>query len=248
MDRNLWINKVKASGIHLALSAVIFFVFLYILIFHWYPLPYFHSDGGWQGVRIMLFVDVVLGPLLTLIVFNYKKPRKKIIFDLSVIVIIQIGALIWGVNAVYNGRPVVIVYYEGSFSSQEARAFYDLGIDINKIKGDGHPPIVVVSALKDRADGEARIKFYNRGFSELQIIDTYETVRENLDMIKGDSDIFNFYLSKNEPRKKMLEQYLKNSNKKQEDFIIRHYIGKFSGGLIIFNNQGKYIETLIDKL
>ena len=137
MDRNLWTNKFKASGIHLALSTIIFLVFLYILIFHWYPLPYFHSDGGWQGVRIMLFVDVVLGPLLTFIVFNYKKPRNKIIFDLSIIAVIQIGALIWGVNAVYNGRPVVIVYYEGSFNSQEARVFYDLGVDVNKIKGDG---------------------------------------------------------------------------------------------------------------
>ncbi|MFV1992657.1 MAG: hypothetical protein ACC635_02040 [Acidiferrobacterales bacterium] len=195
----------------------------------------------------MLFVDVVLGPLLTFIVFNYKKPRNKIIFDLSIIVVIQIGALIWGVNAIYNGRPVVIVYYEGSFSSQEARVFNDLGVDINKIKGDGYPPIVVVSKLKSRADGEARIKLYNRGFSELQIIDTYETVSENIDMIKGDSDIFNFYFSRNESRKKMLEQYLKNGNKNREDFIIRNYIGKFSGGLIIFGKQGKYIETLIDK-
>lgn len=246
MDRIFWINKAKASGIHLALSAGIFFVFLYVLIFHWYPFPYFHSDGGWQGVRIMLFVDVVLGPLLTFIVFNYKKPRNKIIFDLSVIAVIQLSALIWGVNAVYNGRPVVIVYYEGSFNSQEARAFYDLGIDINKIKGEGNPPIVVVSALKDRADGEARIKLYDRGFSELQIIDTYETVPENIDRIKGDFEIFNFYFSRNEPRKKMLEQYLKIGNKNKKDFIIRSYVGKFSGGLIIFDKQGKYIDTLID--
>ncbi len=246
VDRIFWINKAKASGVHLALSAGIFFVFLYVLIFYWYPLPYFHSDGGWQGVRIMLFVDVVLGPLLTFIVFNYKKPRNKIIFDLSVIAAIQLGALIWGVNAVYNGRPVVIVYYEGSFSSQEARVFYDLGVDINKIKGEGNPPIVVVSALKGRADGKARVKLYNRGFSELQIIDTYETVPENIDRIKGDADTFNFYFSRNKTRKKMLEQYLKIGNKNREDFIIRNYIGKFSGGLIILDKQGKYIETLID--
>lgn len=246
MDRKLWINKAKASGIHLALSMVIFLVFVYILIFHWYPLPYFHSDGGWQGMRIMLFVDVVLGPLLTLIVFNYKKSRNKIIFDLSVIATIQIGALIWGVNAVYQGRPVVIVYNEGSYHSQEARGFNDLGVDISEIKGDEHPPIFVIARLKGRADADARIKLYNKGFSELQIISTYESVADNVNFFADEPSVLIYFLSRNEKRKKMLEQYLEKNDKKSEDLIISNYIGKFSGGVIIFDKQGKYITTLID--
>lgn len=246
MDRALWINKAKASGIHLAISMGIFLVFVYILLFIWYPLPYFHSDGGWQGMRIMLYVDVVLGPLLTLIVYNYKKPRNKIIFDLSVIAMIQIGALIWGVNAVYNGRPVAIVYNEGRFHSQEARGFSELGVDISEIKGSESPPIFVIAKLKGRADGNARIKLYNKGFGELQIISTYETVAENIDRFADEDSVLNFFLRRNEPRKKMLEQYLKNNNKKQENLIISNYVGKFSGGLIIFDKQGKYIDTLID--
>lgn len=245
MNHAFWINKAKASGIHLAISAGIFLVFVYILFFHWYPLPYFHSDGGWQGIRIMLFVDIVLGPVLTLIIYDYKKTRNKIIFDLSVIGIIQVGALIWGINAVYQGRPVVIVYHEGSFHSQEARDFTRLGEDISKIKGDEHPPIVVVESLKGRADGENRIAYYNAGYSELQILSTYKSVASSLDTFKKELQEINFYIRRYNKRK-MLENFLNKNNKKSDDVIAVNYIGKFSGGLILFDKKGKYIDTLIE--
>lgn len=246
MDRSLWINKLKATGIHLGISAVIFFIFVYILLYHWYPLPYFHSDGGWQGMRIMLFVDVVLGPVLTLIVFNHTKARNKILFDLSIIGLIQLGALIWGFNAVYQGRPVVIVFHEGRFFSQEARSFTDLGVDTSSIKGEGKPPVVAVSQLKGRADGEARIKMYELGFGERQILSSYEPVSKNLEEFSAYSDILARTLSQNKDLSKKLTHYLKKNNLKSEDMNIARYIGKFSGGLIIFDEKGKYIHTIIE--
>ena len=54
--------RLKASGIQLSLSALAFFIVLYFIVFLWYPNPHFSTNGGWQGVRIMLFVDIVLGP------------------------------------------------------------------------------------------------------------------------------------------------------------------------------------------
>ena len=60
----------------------------------WYPTPYFAIDGGWQVLRILAGVDVVLGPLLTFIVFKIGKPSLK--FDMSCIILMQIGALIYG--------------------------------------------------------------------------------------------------------------------------------------------------------
>jgi len=245
MDRAFWLNKTKASAIHLSITTTIFLVFLYLLIIYWYPLPYFHSDGGWQGMRIMLFVDVVLGPTLTFIVYNHKKTRNKIILDLSVIGIVQFCALIWGVGTVYLGRPVVIAFHEGYFYSQEARGFSKLGIDINQIKGEQHPPIVVVRPVKNREDGEARIKLYNKGYGELQIISAYGKVADNLGEFFVYRDKSEKMLATNKKISEMLASYLDKKKLYMKDLIIVPYFGKYSDGLIIFDKVGNYVDTLV---
>ena len=59
-----------------------------ILILLWYPAPYFMAAGGWQGLRIAAPIDLILGPLLAFIVLNKKKGTKKLIGDMTVIVIL----------------------------------------------------------------------------------------------------------------------------------------------------------------
>jgi hypothetical protein len=56
---------------------------------------------------LVVGIDVALGPLLTLIVFNPKK--KSLIWDLAVIVAVQIGALGYGVWVMAQSRPVFLV-------------------------------------------------------------------------------------------------------------------------------------------
>lgn len=107
------LSRLQAFGIHLVISLLILFVLLYLLVFHWYPDFYFHSDGGWQGIRIIVSVDLVLGPLLTLIVF---KPGKKgLKFDLGLIGLIQVGSLAAGVWIVYDQRPAALVFADKQF-------------------------------------------------------------------------------------------------------------------------------------
>ena len=49
----------------------------------WYPQPYFAAMGGATLILLLIGVDVVIGPLITLIVFDPKK--KSLRFDLAVI-------------------------------------------------------------------------------------------------------------------------------------------------------------------
>ena len=67
-------TKLRAFAIHLIVSATVILAFLGVMFFVWYPVPYFETDGGWKVLRILAGVDVVLGPLLTLIVFKPGKP------------------------------------------------------------------------------------------------------------------------------------------------------------------------------
>lgn len=100
------LNRWQAFAIHLAISAVIFLILLAIFLFFWYPSPFINM-GGWQGIKIVAAVDLVLGPALTLIVFNPIKKSLKM--DLSIIAVIQISCLIYGVWIVEQQRPMAQV-------------------------------------------------------------------------------------------------------------------------------------------
>lgn len=114
--------RFRAAGIHFGLSLAIFAVALYLILVRWYPGFHFGVDGGWQGVRIMAAVDLVLGPLLTLVVFNPFKARKLIVFDLACIGVAQVLALVWGFHAIHGQRPVSLNFHEGIFYSMPARS------------------------------------------------------------------------------------------------------------------------------
>jgi len=57
---------------------------------------------------LVLIVDVCLGPLLTLAVFDPKKKELK--RDLSIILLIQLSALFYGIYTVSVARPAYIVF------------------------------------------------------------------------------------------------------------------------------------------
>ena len=101
-------NRIKASLVHLSLSIFIFAIFLSLVYFIWYAYPFNLTQGIAEIVYLMAGIDIVLGPLLTLIVFNTAKKSLK--WDLSIIGAVQIAALIYGAFVIYSARPVWIVF------------------------------------------------------------------------------------------------------------------------------------------
>jgi len=99
-------TRLKAFATHLLLSALILIALLAIILFFWYPGELIHA-GATTGLSIIVSVDLVLGPLLTLVVFNINKKSLK--FDLAVIGLVQISSLAFGMWLVYNERPIAQV-------------------------------------------------------------------------------------------------------------------------------------------
>lgn len=101
-------TRWKASGIHLSICVLIALTVVSTMLFVWYPAHLFEALGGQNVVMMLIAIDVISGPLLTLIVF---KPFKKgLKFDLSVIALVQITALLYGVSVLFQGRPVYMVF------------------------------------------------------------------------------------------------------------------------------------------
>lgn len=100
--------------VHLSISfAVALFAMALIFLF-WYPGVLAEMQGVNQLVLILIGVDVVLGPLITLIVFNPAK--KHLWFDLMVIAAVQTAALLYGMHAIFGGRPAYVVYNVDRYS------------------------------------------------------------------------------------------------------------------------------------
>ncbi len=141
-------SRYLAAFYHLLISLVIFVFLAYLVVFVWYPDFFFDIDGGWEGMRIIIAVDLVLGPMLTLVVFKAGKPGLK--FDLTLIGLFQGLCLIAGAYIVYSERPTFFIYYEKHFYSSSSDTFtrYNLPPPDPKEFGDSLPA-KVISKLPD---------------------------------------------------------------------------------------------------
>lgn len=99
-------SRFRAAAFHLALSVLVGAILLSLFWFIWYPFPLFAALGGKEIFLMLLGIDVVLGPLSTLVVF--KSGKKSLKSDLAVIGAVQIAALMYGVFTLLHGRPVYI--------------------------------------------------------------------------------------------------------------------------------------------
>jgi len=106
-------TRWRAAGVHLLISACIAAAVLALMLAIWYPPPLFEAMGGVALAMILIGVDVVMGPALTLIVFRSGKPGLK--FDLAVIAAFQLAALVYGCHVVALARPAFIVFVKDQF-------------------------------------------------------------------------------------------------------------------------------------
>lgn len=112
-------NKIKASLIHLSLSVVVVSFLMLVIIYFWFPFSYLQLTDFKEIVKLIIAIDLVLGPILTFVIFNPKK--KSLIFDLSVVAMIQVSALTYGVYALYQVHPLYITFAKNGFTLITAR-------------------------------------------------------------------------------------------------------------------------------
>jgi hypothetical protein len=105
-----WKDRLRASGIHLGASAAVAAAAALLVFGLWYPYPYREISGGRDLFGLVIAVDVVIGPLITLAVFDRRKPRGELRRDLTVVAMLQLAALGYGTWTVAQARPVHMVF------------------------------------------------------------------------------------------------------------------------------------------
>jgi hypothetical protein len=105
-----WKDRLQASALHFSLSLGVAALSALLVFGLWYPYPYREISGGRELFLLVVTVDVILGPLITLAIFDRRKPWAELRRDLFVVVLLQMSALGYGLWTVAMARPVHMVF------------------------------------------------------------------------------------------------------------------------------------------
>lgn len=103
-------RRSTAAGVHLLISATVAVGAALLVFGLWYPGAFRYLAGGRDLFLLVTSVDVILGPLLTFAVFNPAKGWRHLRWDLAVIGVVQLAALVYGMHTVFEVRPVAMVF------------------------------------------------------------------------------------------------------------------------------------------
>lgn len=115
-----WKERLRAAAIHLIISLCIATLAATLVFGFWYPYPYREISGGRELFLLLIAVDVAMGPLITLIIFNRAKPRRELFMDFTAIGLLQLAALSYGLWTVFVARPAYLVFEYSRFSIAHA--------------------------------------------------------------------------------------------------------------------------------
>lgn len=103
-----WHRRIRAAGVHLLSCLLVAIAVAALVLLVWYPWPYRTISGGEDLLFLVMGVDIVMGPLITLAIFDIRKPMRELKRDLAIIVALQLAALGYGLHTVYLARPAVL--------------------------------------------------------------------------------------------------------------------------------------------
>lgn len=142
------LSKAQAFCLHLTLSLLAFSALVFVMLRFWFPGDLFAIDGGWQGLKLVAMVDLVLGPALTLLLYRPGKP--KLALDMGLIAAFQVAALGYGIVAAHQQRPVAVVFADGAFNTLSAQASAEANAQLEALGAEPRTPASIVAGEAPR--------------------------------------------------------------------------------------------------
>jgi len=112
-------SKSRAAFVHLWPSIVVLAMIAGLILFAWYPYPFLQFQESGKFASLLILTAGLIGPALTWLV--YKKDKRGLVFDLIVIVFVQLLAIGWGTVSLYQSRPYFMVYTVDRFEVMSMR-------------------------------------------------------------------------------------------------------------------------------
>jgi hypothetical protein len=100
----------RVASLHLGACLFIAALAALLVFLCWYPSPFAAITDVAPVFLMLVGIDIVIGPALTLVVAKPTKRRAELVRDLSVIAVLQLSALAYGLHSVASARPVALVF------------------------------------------------------------------------------------------------------------------------------------------
>lgn len=121
----VWRDKLLAFGIHFILTALLAAAAAALIFLVWFPAPFNQMIGGTKLFVLVVGCDLALGPLMSLVIFNRAKPRRELFIDYTIVALVQLAALTYGVWVMAGSRPAYVAFSKDRFEVVTAQSISD---------------------------------------------------------------------------------------------------------------------------
>lgn len=120
-----WRERFVAFTIHFIATLGVAAIAAALIFFLWFPHPLETMVGGTELFMLVVGCDLVLGPLISLVIYNSQKSRNKLILDYTIVGLLQVAAMAYGVFVVAGTRPVYLAFNADRIEVVTARDIED---------------------------------------------------------------------------------------------------------------------------
>jgi hypothetical protein len=178
-------SRIWAFGAHFFISVALGILLSVLVFLVWYPGALSRLMGVPRIFLMLVGIDVLIGPCLTLLVYDLGKPELK--RDLLIIAVLQVLALTWGVRAVAEARPVYLVFNAQRFDVVLANQLSPENVakgrpEWQKIPWFG-PRIIGARRPQDPAENDKLLRQALGGGDDIQMLPQYYV---GLDQLQND--------------------------------------------------------------
>jgi len=233
---------------NLYISQAVIFIFLAFAYLIWFPHSFSKLGGFGDTALMLIFVDLILGPLLVFIVF--KEGKKYLAFDINVLLAIQLGAFIFGAYSLYLKHPAYAVFTVDRFTMANVSQLYPQQHWLKQLSSSffSSPQFVIAKSPND-AEKRNMLMFDVLLKGEPDINERpalFEPLDKHIPSIFSKSIPLN-QLFQNTKTKKKLAQFYKEKSGKPNDYAYFPLAGNNKKDMIwIFNRATAQPVAIID--
>ncbi|HSW15239.1 MAG TPA: TfpX/TfpZ family type IV pilin accessory protein [Solimonas sp.] len=175
-------DRLKAALLHLTICGVVGLCAAALIFIVWYPAPLSGAQGVGRMALVLIGVDVAIGPLITLIVFD--RGKKSLKFDLCVVAALQLAALLYGLHAIHIARPALVVFNVDRFDVVPAVDVDPDSLAKSVAAGNAplswwHPRVVAARIPSDRKQRNALLMSAIKGGPDLPQLPEFQVPYES---------------------------------------------------------------------
>jgi hypothetical protein len=179
----IWREKLLAFVVHFALTLLVAAGAAALIFLVWFPDPFQTMVGGTRLFVLIVGCDLALGPLISLVIYNSRKTRRSLIIDYTIVGIVQLAAVIYGIHAISQWRPVYVVFVGDRYEIVSAGDIDPVDLKAAKEPYNALPrtgPRLVAAQVPQGTEAHNKALFDALAGKDIQLVPAYYVTYESL--------------------------------------------------------------------